>query len=203
MLVIALSTDHVYDGNNQANPYREDTDPAQPINTYGQTKLALEQLLLEQQLSIILRSSIMVGPAAPLVSSSVHDTFLHFIARRDGTDTLFFTNEKRNAVFVQDVVASILWFVAAHADDSTTTTTTTNLLSGVYNLGGPVSYSRMAMAEAVFDHLDYQKQHLIPATKEASTNSPLDLSMDSSRLQQLTGRSFAALPDVLQVMFEK
>ena len=195
MFIIGISTDHVYDGNHA--PYRE-TDPARPVNCYGQTKLALEQLLLElfAESSVLLRSSMMVGPEAPLMA--VHGTFLHFIATRQDTDTVFFTNEKRNAVYIGDVVASILWFVSAYTTDSATRLES----AGVYNLGGPVSYSRMEMAEAVFDHLGYNRQHLIPKTKEPSTSSPLDVSIDSSRLQNLMGLSFAALPDVLKVMFK-
>lgn len=59
--LIHFSTDYVFDGT-KTTPYTE-TDVANPINIYGQTKLAGEQAVLEYcRTSMVLRSSWLYGP---------------------------------------------------------------------------------------------------------------------------------------------
>ena len=196
MLVIALSTDHVYAGDKKT-PYTE-TDATKPLNNYGKTKVAMEQYLLTKhpESSVILRSSIMLGPKAPLLPEKAHSTFVHFIASRDGTDTVYFTDEIRSVVAVQDVVDSILWFTFAYLKKDG------SFVSGYYNMGGPKPLSRMEIAQAVFEYLGNDPKHLI-AKKRAdqppgSVPNPLDISMDSSKLQRVTGLSFRSLRDNLK-----
>jgi dTDP-4-dehydrorhamnose reductase len=198
MRMIALSTDQVYAGDQP--PYTE-TDEARPCNVYGETKLALEESLTSRFSSamILLRSSIILGPKAPILPGCAHTTFLHFIASREGVDTTFFTDERRSVVAVDDVVASVLWFVMA------TDTEETVVVPGIYNMGGPDSWSRMELAQAVFGHLHYDPKHLIAAKKAdqqlGPVQSPLDISMSSSKLLESTGLTFRRLPEVLKDTF--
>lgn len=53
--MIHFSTDYVFDGNKN-NPYTE-TDPTNPINTYGQSKLNGEQKLSKYENALIIRTS--------------------------------------------------------------------------------------------------------------------------------------------------
>jgi dTDP-4-dehydrorhamnose reductase len=196
MRMIAVSTDQVYAGDQP--PYTE-TDQARPCNVYGETKLAMETSLQSRFTStiILLRSSIILGPKAPILPDCAHTTFVHFVASRKGVDTTFFTDERRSVVAVNDVVATVLWFVVAAKE--------TLVGSGIYNMGGPDSKSRMELAQVVFGHLNYDPKHLIAAKKAdqpaGPVQSPLDIGMSSLKLLESTGLSFRQLPEVLKDIF--
>lgn len=181
--ILALSTDQVYEGTRA--PYAE-TDDTRPCNVYGQTKVAMEESLgtlfgsRKEQSVVLLRSSIILGPRAPLLPEETHDTFLHFCASRKDTDTVFYTDECRSIVFVDNVVDCIRWLLA----------TTWTERSCVYNLGGPTSVSRYDMAQAVFAQLHYDTRHLQAAAKAEQppglVPSPLDISMKVDKLYDVT-----------------
>ncbi len=168
--VIALSTDQVYDGTKNT-PYQEAIDIPNPLNIYGQTKLEMESSLQSHPQCIILRSSIILGPKAPL--GVAHDTFFHFCATRQDEATSFFTNEYRSVVCVHHVCRVIDFFV------------TTPTCATIFHMGGPLRVNRLQMAKAVFDFFGFNPVVLIPAEQSSST-SPLDITMDSSRLEEVT-----------------
>jgi dTDP-4-dehydrorhamnose reductase len=150
--ILALSMDQVYDG--FSAPYNE-TSPAVPCNTYGKTKVALEDYLLQQQqqrypesTAILLRSSILLGPLAPLVPDKAHTTFLHFCASRVNDPTTYYTDEIRSVIAVQDVVAVLTKLLVVLVLESTTPLP----ISGIYCMGGPAPVSRYDMAVAVVHH---------------------------------------------------
>lgn len=59
--LVTFSTDLVFSGDGQ-RPYRE-SDPAQPLNTYGRSKAAAEQLVLEAlPTALVVRTSAFFGP---------------------------------------------------------------------------------------------------------------------------------------------
>ena len=202
---IALSTDHVYPGTHP--PYKEDGgESLTPINVYGSTKYKMEKFLLSLTRntdipcrSILLRSSIILGPSPPGMESK--STFLHFIASRKEQETTFWTDEKRNVIWVGDVVKVIRFFVD-HEDNV--------VRSGeIYNTGGPDSVSRFDMAKAVFDYFSYDDKYLIPQEKgqeraqnpSAGSPSPLDISMDTKKLQASTRLQFTRLNDIIKFTF--
>lgn len=201
--VIALSTDQVYQGTKK-ELYVE-TDPTEPVNVYGTTKLQMERVLsMRHDNAIILRASIILGQKAPL-HGAAHDTFLHFCASREGQPTDFYTDEYRSVVFVQDVVYTIVWFTRQLLIRSSTVA---DRLSGVYNMGGPASVSRVDMAQAVFQHLGFDGAGSIVAKEKAKlpagdVPSPLDISMDSSKLELLMQRKFASLNEILPAVFPR
>jgi dTDP-4-dehydrorhamnose reductase len=197
--IIALSTDQVYEGT--APPYVE-TDAAKPVNVYGTTKLAMEDCLSKCTDAVVLRSSIILGPKAPLAPA--HDTFLHFCASREDKSTDFYTDECRSVIFVNDVVETILWFAQASLGGATDDA---SHRGRVFNMGGPVSVSRVDLARAVFDHLAYNNE-CIQAKEKATVPigavaSPLDIAMNSSRLTTLLNRRFATLKEMIQATFPR
>jgi nucleoside-diphosphate-sugar epimerase len=220
--IIALSTDQVYDGSKA--PYREEEDDddhsrPEPRNVYGQTKLDMEECLLEPWRRdsstdgvVILRSSIILGPKAPILPEAAHDTFLHFCISRQHEETEFYSDEIRSVVSVKDVVATVLWFVSANLGYTTTKNNSRSeaLLNasgagGVFNMGGPAPISRMDMAHAVFGHFGLETKLLI-ATKRAHlpmgpVPSPLNISMDSTKLTQLLQRNFLTLDEIVRDTF--
>ena len=223
--MIVLSTCHVYDGFRCRSNihtaeeskssgrddeddcrlyYNEDCDQPNPVNMYGQTKLELEQYFScgdnHNAPAILLRSSIILGPKSPICSNA-HDTFLHFVQTRKQLKTSYFTNEFRNVVGVDHVCQIITHFVIKqlnqqrHRHNGLPTTE-------VYNMGGPISVSRFDMASAVFRYrgwFDHYKCHLLEA-KRTSTTVPLDLSMDSTKLQKATGISYDAESYLIRII---
>jgi dTDP-4-dehydrorhamnose reductase len=182
--LIALSTDQVYDGK-QSQLYREDdADAICPVNVYGQTKLGMEHYLLRNHRHkslVLLRSSIILGPPGPY-GCGVHTTFFDFIATRQDTPTTFFTNEYRTVVslqFVTNVIRDIMQHIINNGQEQQ------QIIPKVYNLGGPNRVNRYDMAKAVFDYLGYRYDDtILIKAEQTSTSVPLDISMDSTLLQQ-------------------
>jgi dTDP-4-dehydrorhamnose reductase len=192
--ILALSTDQVYDGRQEEGSYYKENEEEglNPINVYGQTKLEMERYLLQQQqqqssssserhrsLLVALRSSIIMGPKAPIDPECAHGTFLDFCKSRGQAKepTIFFTNEYRSVVRVDRVLQTIGGFVSRIV----TAKCPRACSSVVYNLGGPVRVNRMELAGAVFDKFGYDRSLLLNA-EQTSPLSPLDISMDSSLL---------------------
>jgi dTDP-4-dehydrorhamnose reductase len=182
--MIALSTDQVYDGkqsvehNNISTYYQEDIATTNPLNVYSKTKIQLEQSLQEIRSSgptTILRSSIIIGPKAPISPQDTHDTFLHFCASRQNQETRLWGNEYRTVVSVVHVCRVIDFMVKSM--------TISNCLKRyeIYNLGGSLRVNRFDMAMAVFQHFGFDSSCL-KQTKQTSPTVPLDISMDSTKL---------------------
>ncbi len=200
--IVALSTDQVYCG--EKAPYLE-SDEAGPKNAYAQSKRDMESLLLNQnndkrsKPAVCLRSSIICGPLAPY--GDAHSTFLHFCQSRKGVETTFFTDEIRSIISVQDVVNILLFFCDQVKSGN-------HFPSGIYNMGGKDFCSRMDMATAVADYCAFSNDVFIPAEKaklELGPNdvpSPLDISMNSSKLEKLVGWNFGGLDDIVKQALE-
>jgi nucleoside-diphosphate-sugar epimerase len=192
--IIALSTDQVYAGtplqNGGTNFYTE-LESAEPINIYGTTKLQMEEYLGENFSAVVLlRSSIIVGPLAPL--GGAHDTFLHFCASLENKETTLFVNEYRNIISVNDVISTITWFLYNPSKKH----------AGIYNMGGALRLHRLDMAKAVFAHFDYHDDNVLISAEQISPLSPLDISMDSSKLQQVTGiQTVQSLDKLVELTF--
>lgn len=196
--IVALSTDQVYDGTQKAGSYykEDEKDGLNPKNVYGQTKLELEGCLLPKQpqtsssskfvLLAALRSSIIIGPKAPIDEACVHEHFFDFCKSRgaSGEPTPFYTNAYRSVVRTDKVVATIGGLVSkivVGTAESAPNGVPPSSSSAVYNMGGPVRVNRVEMARAVFDKFGYDPELLLE-TELPSATSPRDTSMDSSLL---------------------
>jgi dTDP-4-dehydrorhamnose reductase len=196
--IVALSTDQVY-GGTKGTPYTEE-DTTEPLNVYAKTKVEMEQYVLNNMNTksgvVLLRSSILLGPKAPIYPEGAHDTFLHFCAgRAKGQPTTYFTDECRSVIAVSDVVG-ILTHFCRHPPSQETTI--------VYNMGGPARVSRFDMAKAVQHDLGVLgDEDVVPAVKSTlppgSVLSPLDIAMSSAKLQALVGFEFLELVDIVKV----
>ena len=212
MTIVALSTDQVYDGNitlndsssniaastisNENNCYNE-SSKCEPCNVYGRTKVELESYLIQQQQLhypqasvIVLRSSIMLGPKVPFLPTKAHTTFLHFCYSRIHETTTYYTNEIRSVIAVSDVVRIILQMMKLYV----TPGRAGNGSCEVYCMGGPTPVNRYDMAKAVLSYFqvaDMSNDIAVPVLKEpassttGSVKSPLNISMDSTKLLQL------------------
>ena len=184
--MIVLSTDQVYDGKREDNDRLEDfykeTSQTNPLNAYAETKVLLEQSLKELRHSsptICLRSSIILGPPAPLCHA--HDTFFQFCHSRKDQETKLWANEYRTVLSVGHACRVIDWMVTYLI-----TSTNPKGMFEIFNLGGPHRVNRVDMGKVVFQHFGFSTDCLKPAIQTAPT-VPLDISMDSTKLLKWTG----------------
>jgi dTDP-4-dehydrorhamnose reductase len=190
--IVALSTDQVYDGK---TPVYSETDQVKPLNVYGATKVEMEEhLLANSNYAICLRSSIILGPLAPF--GKAHSTFLHFCRSRETQETTFYTDEIRNVIAVENVVGILEWFCKNGVTKQT---------RGVYNMGGKTRASRVDMALTVAMKCGYSPDVIISSKKADQPAgvvlSPLDISMDSTALEDLVGFEFHGLQEIVSATF--
>lgn len=208
--IVALSTDQVYCGDNPV--YSEDTAKPSPKNVYSKSKLALESYLCgsdnhRTKPAICLRSSIILGKLGPF--GGAHSTFLHFVESRNNVaeETTFYTDEVRSVIWVEDVINVLLYFMDAFYQEEEQELSREN--NQIYNMGGPENISRMEMAVAVAKVCEFSSENFV-ALKKADLPSdhparkipsPLDISMDSSKLEKLVGRKFLGLESIVKETF--
>lgn len=192
--IVFISTDQVYDGTSA--PYTESPSSPAPVNAYGASKLHFERQLQARlpKRHVSLRSSLILGPPAPRrckKAGSFLQDIEKLLAAPEGAT--FFDNEMRSAVDVADVIRVVTWAI----DGGVTRA------PGVYNMGGPESLSRVDMANSVatYRHLDAARIHKKPRPEGGPVKSPLDITMDSSRLQQVSGVQMRPLVSMLPAAF--
>lgn len=207
--MVALSTDQVYDGNQIVDPndpstfYQEATAKPNPLNVYAETKLKMEETLKALRSpnvpTYVLRSSIILGPKAPLAPEDAHDTFLHFVSTRQGQETDLWANEYRTVLSVKHACKVIEWMVHQN-----TASCTTGDEFHIFNLGGNQRVNRMDMGKAVFAHFGWETD-VLKAADQTSPTTPLDISMDISSLSKHTGIDYepATLQGLIEFTFPK
>jgi dTDP-4-dehydrorhamnose reductase len=92
----------------------------------------------------------------------------------------FFIDEFRSPVAICDIIRIINWLLAGSVEAASMT-------KSVLNMGGPHRLSRYDMATAVAQHCGLSMDCVERASSVSVTRaapSPLDISMDSSRLQE-------------------
>ncbi|KAJ6814437.1 putative spore coat polysaccharide biosynthesis protein SpsK isoform X1 [Iris pallida] len=195
-LLIHLSTDQVYEG---VKSYYKEDDQTVPVNMYGKSKVAAEQLISETCSNFaILRSSIIYGPQTiSPVAKSLPIQWIDSVLSQ-GQAVEFFHDEFRCPVYVKDVVNTILaltkrWISGAEQ------------MQLLLNVGGPDRLSRVQMAEAVADFRGYDHS-LIKAVSASSVDrgvvSPADISMDIGRLIQILGITPTSFKDGVRSTLE-
>ncbi|GAQ82491.1 Rossmann-fold NAD(P)-binding domain-containing protein [Klebsormidium nitens] len=195
-LFIHLSTDQTYEGN---KPFWHEDDPTNPVNTYGESKVAAERHLQESYPNhAILRSSIIYGPQPPLmpVGRTLPLAWMDGVLS-SGQETSFFEDEFRNPVYVGDVVAAIAKLAESAEQDYP-------YPHRVFNLGGPERLSRVDMALAVARERGYSEQLVKPvpaASVSRGVVSPADISMNVERIQQELGISLTPFVTGVQKSF--
>jgi len=231
--IIYMSTDQVYEGTKQFYNEKDDTIP---VNVYGRSKLGFERVLLrttcgngplltKRELgsdsvmptikstpelaapnSVILRSSLILGPPTPFrngCKKGAFPSFLQFIESRlqSSTSTDYFVNEFRSVVHINDVIKTIKHFLhtALSLNDAPSAETR------VVNLGGSTRAARYDIALEVANHmkLDSSSANAVNRpTNGSGVPSPLDISMDVVQLTHELGvQKMASLKDIVAATF--
>lgn len=166
--LLFLSSDQVFDG--RQGRYVE-TDRINPINYYGETKAAAEQVVLANPRHTVVRLALTAGTSSTGDRSFVED--MRRSAGRGHRLTLF-TDEFRNPV-PAGIVARAIWELIAQQQ------------SGLYHLGGAERLSRMEIGEALAMRYPELASHLQPGSVADYHGPPRppDLSMRCDKLQRL------------------
>eukprot|EP00040_Diaphanoeca_grandis_P015748 m.80702 g.80702 ORF g.80702 m.80702 type:complete len:391 (+) comp25340_c0_seq1:110-1282(+) len=193
-MIIYISTDQVYAGEPPHAEY-SDAPPTptvpKPINQYGKSKVAFEELLRASwPRSVVLRSSNILGERAPY---NFDGKFLQWVEgelkernTNDAHEVLqLFDDEYRSFVDVRFIIDTIVAVVQHKSKRKHETATST-----VYNCGGPRVLSRLVLGRHVAKRLGLSPdvvQGVSASTKDVGYDSPVDLSMDSTKLTRELG----------------
>lgn len=163
---IFISTDLVFDGT--APPYREGDRP-QPINVYGQHKLAAEQGVLQLYPdATICRLPLLLGLATPTANSYLQ-TLLTAIAA--GQPQTLFIDEVRTPVIVTDAVQGLQLVLEQS-------------ISGLLHLGGCEALNRYELGLEIASRFSQRADLLIPALQASvslSTPRPKNVALNSDK----------------------
>eukprot|EP00584_Thalassiosira_punctigera_P024808 CAMPEP_0172555498 /NCGR_PEP_ID=MMETSP1067-20121228/58450_1 /TAXON_ID=265564 ORGANISM="Thalassiosira punctigera, Strain Tpunct2005C2" /NCGR_SAMPLE_ID=MMETSP1067 /ASSEMBLY_ACC=CAM_ASM_000444 /LENGTH=380 /DNA_ID=CAMNT_0013344021 /DNA_START=119 /DNA_END=1261 /DNA_ORIENTATION=+ len=230
--IIYMSTDQVYEGTKQF--YEEDNDETVPVNVYGKTKLAFERVLLragcdsgplltQKELgsyslpniqpttpaapnSVILRSSLILGPPTPFkkgCKKGAFPSFLQFIESRllSSTSSDYFVNEFRSVVHITDVIRATKHFLCnALSDDASPVKTR------VFNLGGSTRASRYDIALEVANHLKCDSSSINAVDRPkigGGVPSPPDISMNVDKItKELVAPKMDGLKEIMVSTFK-
>jgi len=129
---VYLSTDYVFDG--LSGPYSESDRPG-PINTYGKHKLMAERIILDSAPdSLIVRTSVVYGGRVKSLGAA--GRLLCHLA--SGLQLSLAANQFNSPTLVSDIVVGIQALVQSSK-------------SGIYNISGPSTHSRVEFARSVAD----------------------------------------------------
>ena len=167
--VLHISTDFVFDGKSD-RPYVE-TDPTNPINTYGRTKLAGEQLLTESGCRYcIIRLEWTYGPAGDnfvkkLIEAAKSGKALRVVDDQVGSPTATFEAAK--------AICKLL----------------PNLPEGIFHFAAAGYVSRYEMARFIFDKLDMTVDLTGCKSSDYPTAAvrPLNSCFDCSKIEAALG----------------
>ncbi|WP_226662884.1 dTDP-4-dehydrorhamnose reductase family protein [Microbulbifer aggregans] len=165
-----ISTDYVFDGQNA--PYRHDA-PTNPVNFYGRSKLAGEQVVLESGNHWVLRLPWLFGPTGNLHESGV-TALLETVANKspakiDDWAIRFPTSVEE----VADVLRQCLTHIAAGA-----------AYNGIYQWSGSTAATRYQLALMVGEIASLDTDHLLPDSNPAMAEPrPYNCQLDTSRLR--------------------
>jgi len=166
--LLFFSSDQVFDGR---QGWYVETDRINPINRYGETKAAAEELVLSNPRHTVIRLALTAGTSLTNDRSFVEDMRRSVAANLRLT---LFTDEFRTPV-PAGVVARAAWELIALKQ------------SGLYNLGGAERLSRMEVGEALATWYPELASRLQPGSVAAyhGPSRPPDLSMRCEKLQSL------------------
>jgi dTDP-4-dehydrorhamnose reductase len=167
--LIFVSTDLVFSG--QRAPYRE-SDPPSPVSVYGQTKADAERIVLARPGNVVVRLSLLFGPALNGQGSFFDD---QVAALRTGRPITLFVDEWRTPLDLASAARGLLRVARSS-------------ITGVLHLGGPERLSRLEMGQQLALVLGKDPSVLVPARREqvpADEPRPEDVSLDSTRWQEL------------------
>ena len=163
--LVYLSTDIVFDGHKA--PYSE-KDDAEPVNVYGMTKLAGEQMIIDQCANFaICRLALVLGRGL-----GGRQNFIDwFINQLEQNQTLrLFSDEYRTPSPVEPL-AHLIWNIAL------------NKQNGIFHCFGNDKIDRYTLGLRITEYLGKDKSKLVPVSVKDMTDypRPVDVSLKTIR----------------------
>lgn len=180
--LVYTSTDLVFDG--KSAPYSEEATP-NPLSVYGRSKLAGERAILDLGNALVVRLSLLYGPAGPGFQGGFFQQQME--ALEQGEILRLFTDEWRTVLALDDAARGL---VRALDSDS----------GGVAHLGGPERLSRYDMGRHLA-HAYYNSSDLVVASSQSEVDfgepRPQDVSLSCERAKREWGWNPSGFADGL------
>lgn len=160
---VFTSTDLVFDG--EQGWYRE-SDVPNPLSTYGRTKAAAEPFLMSVPGGVVVRLSLLVGPALA-DRKSFFDHLL--LSLRDGRPISLFVDEWRTPLTFANAATGLVEIALSD-------------FVGVLHVGGPERLSRFEMGQRTAKFLGVDPVLIVPTTRaetELAKVRPRDASLNT------------------------
>jgi len=168
--MIYISTDYVFDGEHP--PYFPD-NPTNPLNKYGETKLAGEEAVLATDPSfLILRVPVLYGGVNALAESAV-TVLLDVI--RSGKPTKMSSYEVRCPAHTKDIANIILDLIKLSPEPE----------GGIYHWSGLEKFSKWDMCKMISKETGLDIGHLEEVVGAGGTPRPRDVELDREKLRRL------------------
>ncbi|GAB4234953.1 MAG: dTDP-4-dehydrorhamnose reductase [Acidobacteriota bacterium] len=163
--VVYISTDLVFDGT--CGRYTEE-DPVNPVNWYGMTKVAAEELVLARPNGVVVRVSKLFSWGSPF-----HPCFGNWLEEgfHRGTPVPLFADQYRTPLYVLDAVSALERFLTLHPRHA------------VYHLGGRERMNRYEFGRYFAEALGYSADAIRPIRMQEAGLAPrgADCSLVSDR----------------------
>ena len=166
-LMIYTSTDLVYKAGVNL---REDVSPLEPLTIYAKTKLEDEVAVRESGVKhVILRTSLVYGFT---ISSYTSFFDVAYETLSDGKELRAFTDQFRNAIYVEDAAAILAALPAKYKHDE------------IINFCGREYLSRYDMCIGMCEAFGFDKRLVVPASCDEFTGYPMvkDLGLNRGKL---------------------
>jgi len=166
--MIYISTDYVFDGEHP--PFFHDNKP-NPLNKYGETKLAGEEAVLATDASfLILRIPVLYGGVKTLDESAV-TVLLDVI--RSGKPAKMSSYEVRCPAHTQDIARILLDLIKKSPD------------GGIYQWCGLEKLSKWDMCKIISKETGLDISHLEEVVGAGGTPRPRDVELDREKLRRI------------------
>lgn len=170
--LIFASTDLVFDG--ARGDYTE-TDEAQPLGTYGMSKLRAEHVVLRTcPRAFVFRSSLIYGFGSPTGSTFLTSVIENLEA---GKPVKLFTDQIRNPILIDDLTEAVIRAIGLD-------------LAGLFHVAGPEAVSRLDFGRLVCREFGFDQGLLRPIAMEDfgyTARRPLNSTLSTAKFTAATG----------------
>jgi len=165
---VFFSTDLIFDG--RKGNYTE-TDPANPLHVYGETKAAAEELVLKNPRHLVVRTSLNYG-ASRAGNRSFNEQLK--LSLQNSTGMKMFTDEFRSPIPAAETARAVWELVEKNR-------------AGIYNVAGAEKLSRWQIGQLLLKRWPEIKAKLESGSAKDFSGPPraLDTSLDISKAQKV------------------
>lgn len=193
--LIHLSSDSVFDGSKQT-PYTE-TDVANPINIYGNSKFSGEKFALNNPDNLVVRASVLYGWLPTNLSNKSSSSmkpqnFVFWLINKlnSNEEVNIIEDEISSPIIVDDFANSIMHLLKRNS-------------SGIYHSAPNVCINRYEFSKKIAEELELDSNLIKPiSNKELGRNvkTGINKCLDSSKIQTSTKFKFLTVNESLSLL---